>query len=114
HRRSEDRVGQARCDGARRAPGLTRALEAKPTRQATGRAWRARTIRAATLAAVNGVSVTHAPKGASASSTALAMAAGGEIAPPPPRPLTPSGLRGEGYSRCTVSIGGRSSALGTA
>ena len=57
--------------------------------------------------------VTRTPNGASASSTALAMAAGGEIAPPSPMPLRPSGFRGDGYSRCTVSIGGSSIAVGT-
>src|SRR5262249_45036649 len=60
-----------------------------------------------------GVRVTLAPNAASASSTALAMAAGGEMAPPSPMPLTPSGLRGDGYSRCTVSMSGSSIAVGT-
>ncbi len=55
----------------------------------------------------SGVRVTRTFQGASASSTALAMAAGGEMAPPSPMPLTPSGLRGDGYSRWTVSIGGQ-------
>src|SRR6516164_3196388 len=76
---AKDRVGQARRDGRRRAPGLARALEAQPTRQAIGRDRRARSSRSTTLAGVKGVSVTRAPKGASASSTALAIAAGGEI-----------------------------------
>ena len=59
------------------------------------------------------VRVTRTLKGASASSTALAMAAGGEMAPPSPMPFTPSGLRGDGYSRCTVSMGGSSMDVGT-
>src|SRR5439155_1295295 len=50
-------------------------------------------------AGVTGVSVTRTPNGASASSIAFAIAAGGEIAPPSPRPFTPSGLRGDGNSR---------------
>jgi len=58
--------------------------------------------------------VTRTPSGASASSTALAIAAGGEIAPPSPSPFMPSGLRGDGNSRWTVSIAGKSSAFGTA
>src|SRR6202795_2095230 len=49
-----------------------------------------------------GVRVTRAPKGASASSTALAMAAGGEIAPPSPTPFMPSVFLGVGYSRGSV------------
>src|SRR5207248_840587 len=43
-----------------------------------------------------GVSVSRTPGGASASSIALAIAAGGEIAPPSPGPFMPSGLRGDG------------------
>ena len=39
--------------------------------------------------------------------------AGGEMAPPSPSPLMPRGLRGEGYSRCTVSMKGSSMAVGT-
>src|SRR5207249_11687908 len=70
--------------------------------------------RARTRAGVTGVSVIRTSNGASASSIALAMAAGGEMAPPSPSPLAPSGLRGDGNSRWTVSIGGRSSAFGTA
>src|SRR5262249_20147650 len=61
----------------------------------------------------SGVRVTRTLTGASASSTALAMAAGGEMAPPSPMPLMPKGLRGEGYSRCTVSMAGSSIAVGT-
>ena len=73
---------------------------------------RAAWIRALTRAAWAGPAVSRTPSGASASSTALAMAAGGEMAPPSPSPLAPSGLRGDGYSRCTHSIHGRSSARG--
>jgi len=39
--------------------------------------------------------VTRTPNGWSASSTALAIAAGGEMAPPSPTPFMPSGLRGD-------------------
>jgi len=55
--------------------------------------------RAPREAGVTGVLVIRTSKGASASSTAFAIAAGGEMAPPSPRPLRPSGLRGEGNSR---------------
>ena len=65
-------------------------------------------------AAVTGPSVMRTPNGAKASSIALASAAGGEMAPPSPTPFTPSGLRGDGCSRCTVSMNGSSSARGTA
>src|SRR5437764_15249123 len=41
---------------------------------------------------------TTTPKGRSASSTALAIAAGGAMAPPSPRPFTPSGLRVDRFS----------------
>ena len=47
-------------------------------------------------AGVTGPSVMRAPKGDRASSIALASAAGGEMAPPSPTPLTSSGLRGRG------------------
>src|SRR5262249_39243908 len=70
-------------------------------------------IRSRTTEGPSGVRVTRAFHGASASSTALAMAAGGEIAPPSPMPLMPRGFRGDGYSRCTVSMGGSSMAVGT-
>src|SRR6185369_15004564 len=72
----------------------------------------AASMRPRTTDGPRGVRVTRTLKGASASSTALAMAAGGEMAPPSPTPLTPSGLRGDGYSRCTVSMSGSSIAVG--
>src|SRR5207237_6643154 len=50
-------------------------------------------ISASRRAGLTGVSVTRTPQGSSASSIALAMAAGGEIAPPSPSPFTPSGFR---------------------
>ena len=74
---------------------------------------RGRSTRLRTAAGISGVRVILAPNGARASSTALAIAAGGEIAPPSPMPFTPSGLRGDGYSRWIVSISGRSVAVGT-
>src|SRR2546425_155154 len=73
----------------------------------------ARRIRSRTTEGPRGVRVTRTFQGASASSTALAMAAGGEMAPPSPIPLMPRGLRGDGYSRCTVSMAGSSMAVGT-
>src|SRR5688572_32704960 len=50
------------------------------------------------ISGLTGVSVIFTPKGWSASSMALAIAAGGEMAPPSPSLLMPSGLRGDGYS----------------
>ena len=52
---------------------------------------------ASTTTGPRGVRVTVTPNGASASSTAFAIAAGGEMAPPSPTPLMPRGLRGDGY-----------------
>src|SRR5262249_56010902 len=73
---------------------------------------RASSIRLSTTDGPSGARVTLTSNGRSASSMALAIAAGGEIAPPSPMPLMPSGFRGEGYSRCTVSIAGSSLAVG--
>jgi hypothetical protein len=60
----------------------------------------------------SGVRVMRASKGRSASSTAAASAAGGAIAPPSPRPFTPSGLRGLGVWWCAMRNGGICSELG--
>src|SRR5262249_51185715 len=73
---------------------------------------RAFSMRPSTADGPSGARVTRTSNGRSASSTALAIAAGGEIAPPSPMPLMPSGFRGDGYSRCTVSIAGNSLAVG--
>src|SRR5262249_18338682 len=73
---------------------------------------RALSMRLSTADGPSGARVTRTSNGRSASSTALAIAAGGEIAPPSPMPLMPSGFRGDGYSRCTVSIAGNSLAVG--
>ena len=48
---------------------------------------------------VTGVSFTSTPKSPSASLTALAMAAGGGMAPPSPSPFTPYSVSGEGVTR---------------
>src|SRR5262252_5404493 len=73
---------------------------------------RASSIKRSTVDGPSGARVTRTSNGRSASSTALAIAAGGEIAPPSPMPLMPSGFRGDGNSRCTVSIAGSSLAVG--
>ena len=51
---------------------------------------------AAICSGLIGVELNSILNGASASDTALAMTTGGEMAPPSPTPLTPSGLSGEG------------------
>src|SRR5436190_18042477 len=48
-----------------------------------------------------GVALISIPNGAISSDTALAITAGGAIAPPSPTPLTPSGLSGEGDCKWT-------------
>ncbi len=63
---------------------------------------RAAWIRALTRAAWAGPAVSRTPSGASASSTALAMAAGGEMAPP-----SPSSLGAERVARATGTRGAR-------
>jgi len=60
-----------------------------------------------------GVALNSAPKGASASLTALAIAAGGATAPPSPTPLTPSGFSDDGECWWTSTISGMSPAVGT-
>src|SRR5437588_825689 len=60
----------------------------------------------------SGSARTVTPYGASASSTALATAAGPGIAPPSPTPLAPSGVTGEGCSRRPTSMSGTSRAVG--
>jgi undecaprenyl-diphosphatase len=65
-----------------------------------------------TRSGVSGSDRTTAPKGDSASSTALATAAGPGMDPPSPTPLAPSGVNGEGVSSRPTSISGTSSAVG--
>ena len=50
------------------------------------------------------MTLNSARNGASASATALAIATGGAIAPPSPRPLTPSGLSGDGECWCASLV----------
>src|SRR6516225_4654536 len=54
--------------------------------------WRQSPIAARTRLGVIGVSFTSAPIDASASRTAFAIAAGGPMAPPSPKPLTPNSV----------------------
>jgi hypothetical protein len=61
-------------------------------------------------AGVMGTRVISVPRSASASSTAFAMAAGGEMMPLSPTPLMPSSFRMEGKDIAMVSRGGRSAA----
>src|SRR6185295_1308308 len=65
-------------------------------------------------AGVMGTRVISVPRSASASSTAFAMAAGGEMMPLSPTPLMPSSFRMEGKDIAMVSRGGRSAARGMA
>src|SRR5260370_28960410 len=60
-----------------------------------------------------GVALSSTAKGARASQTALAIAAGGATAPPSPTPLTPSGLSGEGECWWIIIRSGTSVAVGT-
>ena len=68
---------------------------------------------ARTRRAVIGVSKTAAPSGRSASFTALAMAAGGPIAPFSPMPLMPNIANGEGVSMNSSFSSGIAGAVGT-
>src|SRR5262245_63516633 len=59
----------------------------------------ATSIASETRRGVSGVSLKLAPMSRNASATALAMAAGGAIAPPSPRPLTPYSVVNAGVTR---------------
>src|ERR1700683_352250 len=61
----------------------------------------------------SGVSLKFARMSAKASATALAIAAGGAMAPPSPRPLTPYSVVSAGVSRCSMRMFGISGAHGT-
>src|SRR5919108_1712698 len=63
-------------------------------------------IRRHTVSGVSGKSRTFIANGLSASSTALAMAAGDGMAAPSPAAFWPSGVKGEGDGRCMTSIFG--------
>src|SRR5205823_9083020 len=77
---------------------------------------RAFVIAASTRAGVSGVSLTSAPPGApiaaSASRTALAIAAGGATAPPSPIPFMPYSVAVAGVCRWAILIAGNSCAPG--
>src|SRR5439155_17238153 len=66
-----------------------------------------------TRAGVRGSVLMSIPPSARASSTALAMATGGEMIPLSPTPLMPSSLTTEAWSRAVTSSGGIWSARGT-
>ncbi len=61
----------------------------------------------------SGISRISRPASASAFSSACANSAPAGIAPASPAPFTPSGFNGDGVSRCTVSMRGTSSAVGS-
>jgi hypothetical protein len=66
-----------------------------------------------TRAGVIGCSVSITQSGASASLTALRIAAGAPVAPASPAPLNPPAMPGAGVSMWWVSIGGTSAKVGT-
>src|SRR5215468_3472353 len=70
-------------------------------------------ISATSLSGVTGVWLMRTPNGARASSIAEMTAAAAGIVLTSPAPLAPSGLRGDGVSLKSVSIGGTSVALGS-
>ncbi len=74
---------------------------------------RARSISSQSRVGVIGSSVIRMPSGDSASLTALAITAGTVIELASPSPFEPSGVSGEGDSRCAMSITGASTAVGT-
>jgi len=73
---------------------------------------RALRIAAITRRGVIGVSLTSAPMLASASRTALAIAAGGATAPPSPMPFMPYSVAAAGVCRWAILIAGNSAAPG--
>jgi len=62
---------------------------------------------------VIGNSVSSTPSGAIASFTALAIAAGGPIAPPSPIPFWPNIDSGDGVAMCSIRGSGTSVAPGS-
>src|SRR5580704_5955517 len=74
---------------------------------------RARANSRMTRRGVSGVSLKLAPMPENASATALAIAAGGAMAPPSPRPLTPYSVVSAGVTRCSMRMKGISPAVGT-
>src|SRR5262249_24050774 len=74
---------------------------------------RAASIASETRRGVSGVSLKVAPISRNASATALAMAAGGAIAPPSPSPFTPYSVVSAGVTRGTMRTEGISGADGT-
>src|SRR5580693_7421450 len=70
-------------------------------------------IAARTRLAVTGVSNTAAPRGRSASLTALTIAAGGPIAPFSPMPFMPNMENGDGVSMKSSLTSGIDGAVGT-
>src|SRR5580704_17023616 len=84
-----------------------RGLHAAPSRR------RARSIASDTRRGVSGVSLKLAPIARNASATALAITAGGAIAPPSPRPLTPYSVARAGVTAWAIRTVGISGAHGT-
>src|SRR5262249_4222990 len=74
---------------------------------------RATSTRVATRSGVIGSSSIVTPSGASASSTALASAAGAIMRPPSPPPFTPYSVNGDGASPLPISMRGASCAVGS-
>src|SRR5205814_2830940 len=87
---------------------------APPSRSALRRAFasRADSINSNSLFGLSGISMISTPKSDKASSTACANSAPVGMHPASPTPLRPTGLNGDGVSRCAVSIGGTSVAVG--
>ena len=104
--------------GARRAPQALWCCQAPGAH--TGRWWPAPHFPAVPciarhiFSAVSGVSRWRTPKLASASSTALATAAGAGTVDTDPIPFAPSGLVGDGTSSVSRMSGGTSCAFGMA
>ena len=73
-----------------------------------------RRIAAQTRSGRSGIARSRMPSGASASTTALTIAAGAPTEPASPAPLAPSGLTGVGVTVRSSSKDGRSSAFGAA
>src|SRR5262249_40044425 len=91
----DGRVVRARKADSRRNVGRTRIVK---TDWLHGELRRARAIPVRIPRGVIGDTSISTPSGRKASLTALAMAAGGAIAPPSPIPLTPNSVCGAGVS----------------
>src|SRR5262249_45471365 len=88
-------------------------IERRRLHASASRMRRARSIASATRRGASGVSLKLAPISRKASATALAIAAGGAIAPPSPNPFTPYSVVSAGVTRCAMRTSGISGAHGT-